>query len=59
MSKNNNYKGIRTYHYQADVDLYAKQPDDYTGYITANMKDIKAAYKEFMQELILEAQEAY
>lgn len=56
--KDNN-KGIRTYHYQATEDRYAKQPDDYTGYITANVKDIKAAYKEFMQELMLEAQEAY
>lgn len=56
--KDNN-KGIRTYHYQASEDKYAKQPDDYTGYITANVKDIKAAYKEFMQELMLEAQEAY
>ena len=58
MRKDNN-KGIRQYHYQADVDLFAKQPDGYTGYITASMKDIKAAYKEFLQELILEAQEAY
>lgn len=56
--KDNN-KGIRQYHYQADVDMFAKNPDDYTGYTTAYMKDIKAAYKEFMQELILEAQEAY
>lgn len=56
--KDNN-KGIRTYHYQATEDRYAKQPDDYTGYITANVKDIKAAYKEFMQELMLESQEAY
>ena len=57
--KDNNNKGIRTYHYQASEDKYAKQPDDYTGYITANIKDIKAAYKEFMQDLLLEAQEAY
>ena len=58
MSKDNN-KGIRQYHYQADVDMFAKSPDGYTGYTTAHMKDIKAAYKEFMQELLLEAQEAY
>ena len=58
MSKDNN-KGIRQYHYQADVDMFAKNPDNYTGYNTANMKDIKDAYKEFMQELLLEAQEAY
>lgn len=56
--KDNN-KGIRTYHYQASEDKYAKQPDDYTGYVTANLKDIQAAYKEFMQDLILESQEAY
>ena len=59
MSKNNNYKGIRQYHYQAEVDIYAKQPDNYTGYVTANMKDIKDAYEEFMQDLLLESQEAY
>lgn len=58
MSKDNN-KGIRQYHYQADVDMFAKNPDDYTGYFTANMKDIKAAYDEFIQDLLLEAQEAY
>lgn len=56
--KDNN-KGIRTYHYQADEDKFAKQPDNYTGYITASMKDIKAAYKEFLQDLLLESQEAY
>ena len=59
MSKNNNYKGIRTYHYQATEDYYAKQPDNYTGYFTARMKDIKDAYTEFMQDLLLEGQEAY
>lgn len=59
MSKNNNYKGIRQYHYQADVDLFAKQPDNYTGYFTACVKDIKDAYNEFMQDLLLESQEAY
>lgn len=56
---NDNNKGIRTYHYQASEDKFAKQPDEYTGYITASMKDIKAAYKEFIQDLLLEAQEAY
>ena len=58
MIKDNN-KGIRTYHYQASEDKFAKQPDNYTGYITASMKDIQAAYKEFLQDLILESQEAY
>ena len=56
--KDNN-KGLRQYHYQASEDVFAKQPDGYTGYVTANMKDIKAAYKEFMQDLLLESQEAY
>ena len=54
-----NNKGIRTYHYQADEDKFAKKPDDFTGYATASMKDIKAAYDEFIQDLLLEAQEAY
>ena len=56
--KDNN-KGIRTYHYQASEDKYAKKPDNYTGYTAANMKDIKAAYDEFIQDLLLESQEAY
>lgn len=56
---NDNNKGIRTYHYQAEEDKYAKQPDNYTGYITARIKDIKDAYEEFMQDLLLESQEAY
>ena len=54
-----NNKGLRQYHYQAEEDKFAKQPDNYTGYVTANMKDIKAAYDEFMQDLLLESQEAY
>ena len=55
----NNNKGLRQYHYQAEEDKYAKQPDNYTGYVSARMKDIKDAYNEFMQELLLESQEAY
>ena len=55
----NNYKGNRQYHYQADVDIFAKSDDNYTGYLTARIKDIKDAYNEFMQDLLLESQEAY
>ena len=54
-----NDNNLRMYHKQAKEDKYAKKNDDYTGYTTANLKDIKEAYKEFMQELMLESQEAY
>lgn len=54
-----NEKGLRQYHYQASEDYFAKQPDNYTGYFTARIKDIKDAYEEFMQDLLLESQEAY
>lgn len=52
-------KNIRKYHYQASTDNYAKQTDNYTGYTTASMKQIRESYKEFMDDLMLESQEAY
>ena len=47
------------YHNQADIDKWAKEPDDRPGIVTASMKAIQEAYKEFMDDLMLEAQEAY
>ena len=52
-------KGIRTYHYQAEEDLFAKVPDLSDRIIRTTMKEIKESYEEFMQELLLESQEAY
>lgn len=49
----------KMYHNQADVDKWAKEPDDKPGIITASMKAIQEAYKEFIDDLMLEAQEAY
>ena len=54
-----NNKGIRTYHYQAEKDIFAEVPDLSDRIIKTTMKEIKAAYDEFMQELLLESQEAY
>lgn len=56
----NNNNGIRTYHYQATEDIFAKQEtNDLPGIATTTLKQIKEAYAEMMQDLILEAQEAY
>lgn len=48
-----------TYHGQADVDLFAKQDDKGISIPTASFKQIKEAYEELMNDLILESQEAY
>lgn len=48
------------YHGQAEVDEYAKIPDDMTNrIIQTTMKEIIAAYLESIDDLLLEAQEAY
>lgn len=48
------------YHGQAEVDKYAKIPDDLSAQIIeTTMKAIKEAYQEFMDDLMQEAQEAY
>lgn len=52
----------KMYHGQAGVDNYAKYiyKDESIPYIiTASMKQINEAYKELMDDLILESQEAY
>lgn len=51
-------KGLRAYHYQAGEDQYAKQQGT-PAIMQASLKDIKAAYDELMQDLLLEGQEAY
>ena len=48
------------YHGQAEVDKFAKIPDDLsTQIIETTMKAIKEAYQEFMDDLMQESQEAY
>lgn len=56
-----NNKGLKIYHGQADKDIYADKyhKSEIPGIATSTMKDITDAYKEFMQELLLESQEAY
>ena len=52
----------KIYHGQANIDKYAKYiyKDESIPYIvTASMKQIKEAYDELMDDLILESQEAY
>ena len=48
----------KVYHGQATIDKDAKKDDKY--YIPyTSIKAIKEAYKEFMDDLLLESQEAY
>jgi activator of HSP90 ATPase len=54
-----NKTALKTYHGQADIDIFAKTKEQDPAIITASMKEIKEAYKEFMQDLLLESQEAY
>ena len=52
----------KIYHGQAGVDNYAKYiyKDEQIPYIvTASMKQIRDAYNELMDDLLLESQEAY
>jgi len=56
----NNYnRNLRTYHNQAEKDLFATVPDLSDRIIRTTMKEIKEAYEEFMDDLMMEAQEAY
>jgi len=52
-------KKAKVYHGQATTDKYAKQDDTYMNVPVASVKQIKEAYKEFMDDLLLESQEAY
>lgn len=56
----NNYnRTLNIYHGQAEKDIFATVPDLSERIIRTTMKEIKEAYDEFMQELLLESQEAY
>jgi len=50
---------LRTYHGQADFDEYAKKEDKRGCIPVSSFKQINEAYKEFMDDLLLEALEAY
>ncbi len=49
----------KIYHEQADIDIFAKVPDLSDRIIRTTLKEIKDAYNEFMEDLLLESQEAY
>ena len=56
MQENN----LKMYHGQATKDKYAAIPDDLEPrIISTTMKLIKEAYNEFLDDLMMEAQEAY
>jgi len=53
-------ENAQIYHNQAEVDFWAKQPDDLASRIIETTMDrILDAYDEFMQDLLAESQEAY
>ena len=47
------------YHYQAEVDIFAKKDDNNISIVTISMKQIREAYEELMDDILLESQEAY
>ena len=56
MTENN----LLMYHNQASKDPFAMIPDDLGDrIISTTMKLIKEAYREYLEDLMLEAQEAY
>lgn len=52
-------KTAKMYHEQAKVDNFAKKEDCFDNVPMTNYKQIKEAYKEFLEDLMLESQEAY
>lgn len=52
-------KKAKVYHGQAEVDKYAKKNDYYDNVPVSSYKQIREAYREFMDDLMMEAQEAY
>ena len=49
----------KVYHGQAEADVFAKVSDLSERIIRTTMKEIRAAYDEFMEDLLLESMEAY
>ena len=55
-----NNDNLKMYHGQASKDPWAMVPDDLSErIISTTMKAIKEAYKEFMDDLLIESMEAY
>ena len=54
-----NDKNTNLYHYQADIDGFAKASDLASRIIETTMDAILESYNEFLQDLMYEAQEAY
>lgn len=52
-------KKAKMYHGQANIDKYAKVEDYFDNIPRTSTKQIKEAYNEFLNELMLESQEAY
>jgi len=53
-------QNAKMYHNQAEIDEYAKVPDDLgVRIIETTMKEIIASYLESLDDLLMEAQEAY
>ena len=50
---------LKMYHNQADRDRFAEVPDLSDRIIRTTMREIKAAYDEFMEDLLMESMEAY
>ena len=56
----NNYnRTLKMYHGQASKDPFAMVPDLEPAIISTTIKLIKEAYNEWLDDLMLEAQEAY
>ena len=54
-----NNDNLKMYHGQASKDPFAMVPDLEPAIITTTLKLIKEAYTEWLDDLMLEAQEAY
>jgi len=50
---------LKMYHNQAERDRFAEVQDLSERIIRTTMREIKAAYDEFMEDLLLESMEAY
>ena len=49
----------KIYHGQASIDKYAKKDDIKSEIAMVSLKQIKESYKEFLDDLMIESQEAY
>ena len=52
-------KRAKIYHEQADIDRRAKKEEYFDNIPSSSYKQIQEAYREFMDDLMMESQEAY